>query len=71
MLAVLTDCRDEQKMKADQDALVCTSLDNLVTLKGSSFQMGDFGPLVVEKLPYNFDQDTPPSSGYALRLPHR
>lgn len=58
VLVVITGCRDEQKIKADQDALVRTSLDNLVTVKGGSFQMGDFGPLVAEKLPYNFDQDT-------------
>ncbi|HHL2502339.1 TPA: formylglycine-generating enzyme family protein, partial [Yersinia enterocolitica] len=58
-LVAVTGCRDEQKMKADQDELVHTSLNNLVAVKGGSFQMGDFGPLVAEKLPYNFDQDTP------------
>lgn len=59
VLVAITGCRDEQKIKADSDALVRTSLENLVTVKGGSFQMGDFGPLVAEKLPYNFDRDTP------------
>lgn len=55
----ITGCRDEQNIKADSDALVRTSLENLVTVKGGSFQMGDFGRLVDEHLPFNPDQDTP------------
>lgn len=59
VLVAITGCRDEQKIRDDQDALVRTSLKNMITVKGGEFQMGDFGPLVAEKLPYNFDQDTP------------
>lgn len=58
-LVAITGCRDEQKIKADQDSLVLTSLENLVTVKGGSFQMGDFGRLIDEHLPFNPDQDTP------------
>ncbi|MEG4687609.1 SUMF1/EgtB/PvdO family nonheme iron enzyme [Enterobacter cloacae] len=59
VLVAITGCRDEQNIKADSDALVRTSLENLVTVKGGSFQMGDFGRLVDEHLPFNPDQDTP------------
>lgn len=59
VLVAITGCRDEQKIKADQDALVRTSLENLITVKGGEFLMGDFGPLVDEHLPFNPDQDTP------------
>jgi len=59
VLVAITGCRDEQKTKADQDALVRTSLENLITVKGGEFQMGDFGRLVDEHLPFNPDQDTP------------
>lgn len=69
VLIAITGCRDEQKIKADQDDQVRTSLENLITVKGGAFQMGDFGPLVEEKLPYNFDRA--PSSRYAIRLPYR
>lgn len=58
-LVAITGCRDEQKIKADQDALVRTSLENLITVKGGEFQMGDFGSLIDEHLPFNPDQDTP------------
>ena len=59
VLVAITGCRDEQKIKADQDALVRTSLENLITVKGGEFQMGDFGRLIDEHLPFNPDQDTP------------
>ncbi|MEW6486250.1 MAG: SUMF1/EgtB/PvdO family nonheme iron enzyme [Pseudomonadota bacterium] len=58
-LAILAGCRDEQEKKADQDALVSVSLNNLVMVKGGEFLMGDFGPLVGEKLPFNPNPDTP------------
>lgn len=58
-LAILAGCRDEQEKKADQDALVRVSLNNLVMVKGGEFLMGDFGPLIGEKLPFNVDKDTP------------
>lgn len=59
VLVAITGCHDEQKIKTDQDMLVRTSLDNLITVKGGEFQMGDFGRLVDEHLPFNPDQDTP------------
>lgn len=62
VLVAITGCRDEQKIKADQDALVRTSLDNLVTVKGGSFQMGNFSSLMTENAenrPYDFDNDAP------------
>ena len=58
-LAILAGCRDEQEKKADQAALVSVSLNNLVMVKGGEFLMGDFGPLIGEKLPFNVDKDTP------------
>ncbi|WP_025903510.1 SUMF1/EgtB/PvdO family nonheme iron enzyme [Tatumella sp. UCD-D_suzukii] len=58
-LAILAGCRDEREKKADQDALVSVSLNNLVMVKGGEFLMGDFGPLVGEKLPFNPNPDTP------------
>ncbi|MEW6486248.1 MAG: SUMF1/EgtB/PvdO family nonheme iron enzyme, partial [Pseudomonadota bacterium] len=58
-LAILAGCRDEREKKADQDALISVSLNNLVMVKGGEFLMGDFGPLVGEKLPFNVDKDTP------------
>ena len=57
-LAILAGCRDEQEKKADQDALVSVSLNNLVMVKGGEFLMGDFGPLIGEKLPFNPFPDT-------------
>ncbi len=58
-LIAIPGCHDEQKEKADQDALVRTSLDNLLMVQGGEFQMGDFGRLVGEKLPFNPFSDTP------------
>ncbi|MEW6484688.1 MAG: SUMF1/EgtB/PvdO family nonheme iron enzyme, partial [Pseudomonadota bacterium] len=58
-LAILAGCRDEQEKKADQDALISVSLNNLVMVKGGEFLMGDFGPLIGQKLPFNVDKDTP------------
>ncbi len=61
-LVAITGCRDEQKIKADSDVLVRTPLENLVTVKGGSFQMGNFSPLMTENAenrPYDFDKDAP------------
>ncbi len=58
-LIAIPGCHDEQKEKADQNDLVRTSLDNLLMVQGGEFQMGDFGRLVGEKLPFNVDKDTP------------
>lgn len=60
IMLALCGCRDEQKLKAEQDALVSTALDNMVAVKGGRFQMGDFGPLIGEKLPFSADTDNKP-----------
>ncbi|MEL2239704.1 SUMF1/EgtB/PvdO family nonheme iron enzyme [Leclercia adecarboxylata] len=60
VLLTLTGCRDEQKIQAEQTALVNNALENLVTVKGGRFQMGDFGPLTGEKLPFSADADNKP-----------
>ncbi|MCG8157346.1 SUMF1/EgtB/PvdO family nonheme iron enzyme [Brenneria goodwinii] len=63
---LLGGCKDEQQRKAEQAVLVQTSLDNMITVKGGRFQMGDFGPLVGEKLPFSPEQDTKPLHWVAL-----
>ncbi|CPR15511.1 formylglycine-generating enzyme family protein [Brenneria goodwinii] len=63
---LLAGCKDEQQRKEEQAALVRTSLDNMITVKGGRFQMGDFGPLVGEKLPFSPDQDNKPLHWVAL-----
>ncbi|MCX8288714.1 formylglycine-generating enzyme family protein [Enterobacter pseudoroggenkampii] len=60
MLLILTGCRDEQKIHAEQDVLVNRALEDLVTVKGGRFQMGDFGSLTGEKLPFSADTDNKP-----------
>lgn len=60
IMLALCGCRDEQKLKAEQDALVSTALDNMVAVKGGRFQMGDFGPRIGEKLPFSADTDNKP-----------
>ncbi|KGT94083.1 hypothetical protein NG99_10565 [Erwinia typographi] len=60
IMLALGGCRDEQKVKAEQDTLVNSSLDNMLTVKGGHFQMGDFGPLIGEKLPFSADRDNKP-----------
>ncbi|WP_285128230.1 formylglycine-generating enzyme family protein [Leclercia adecarboxylata] len=60
VLLVLTGCRDEQKMHEEQKAQVNKALENLVMVEGGRFQMGDFGPLIGEKLPFSADADNKP-----------
>ena len=57
---LLAGCRDEQKMHEEQTALVNKALENLVMVEGGRFQMGDFGPLIGEKLPFSADADNKP-----------
>ncbi|MDX5629947.1 MULTISPECIES: SUMF1/EgtB/PvdO family nonheme iron enzyme [unclassified Brenneria] len=63
---LLGGCKDEQKQEAERAALAQTSLDNMIMVKGGRFQMGDFGPLVGEKLPFSPEQDTKPLHWVAL-----
>lgn len=60
IMLALSGCRDEQKLKAEQDRLVNATLDNMVAVKGGHFQMGDFGPLIDERLPFSADRDNKP-----------
>ncbi|KGT94086.1 hypothetical protein NG99_10580 [Erwinia typographi] len=60
IIMALGGCRDAQKVKAEQDRLVNSSLNNMLTVKGGHFQMGDFGPLIGEKLPFSADRDNKP-----------
>ncbi|MFT2684833.1 sulfatase modifying factor 1, partial [Klebsiella pneumoniae] len=39
------------------EALVAKSLSNMVPVQGGEFLMGDFGPLVGQKLPFSINQD--------------
>ncbi len=45
------------KRETLSEALVAKSLSNMVPVKGGEFLMGDFGPLVGEKLPFSINQD--------------
>ena len=45
------------KRETLSEALVAKSLSNMVPVKGGEFLMGDFGPLVGQKLPFSINQD--------------
>jgi len=48
------------KDKDEIDKLVNRSLNNMVVIKGGTFQMGDFGRLIGEKLPLTGENDNKP-----------
>lgn len=55
----ITGC-DGASIKQNSDSadnLVTKSITNMVTVKGGDFLMGDFGPLIGEKLPFSIQQD--------------
>ncbi|MDI3069113.1 SUMF1/EgtB/PvdO family nonheme iron enzyme [Klebsiella quasipneumoniae] len=56
---LLTGCdqKSTDKRETLSEALVAKSLSNMVPVKGGEFLMGDFGPLVGEKLPFSINQD--------------
>ena len=56
---LLTGCDQKSTGKREtlSEALVAKSLSNMVPVKGGEFLMGDFGPLVGEKLPFSINQD--------------
>ncbi|BBG59230.1 formylglycine-generating enzyme family protein [Providencia rustigianii] len=56
---LLIGCDDEQKAQ-NAAQLRETSMKNMVSIPGGRFQMGDFGVLVEEKLPYSSDPSTRP-----------
>ncbi|MEB1079534.1 SUMF1/EgtB/PvdO family nonheme iron enzyme [Citrobacter portucalensis] len=55
----LTGCDNGTSAENQQltQALVKRSLDNMVPVAGGEFLMGDFGPLIWEKLPFSSNQD--------------
>ena len=58
-LLALTGCDNSTSAESQQltQALVKRSLDNMVPVAGGEFLMGDFGPLIWEKLPFSSNQD--------------
>lgn len=50
------DQKSTGKRETLSEALVAKSLSNMVPVKGGEFLMGDFGPLVGEKLPFSINQ---------------
>ena len=56
---LLTGCDQKSTGKREtlSEALVAKSLSNMVPVQGGEFLMGDFGPLVGEKLPFSINQD--------------
>ncbi|WP_142245724.1 formylglycine-generating enzyme family protein, partial [Klebsiella variicola] len=51
------DQKSTDKRETLSEALVAKSLSNMVPVQGGEFLMGDFGPLVGEKLPFSINQD--------------
>ncbi|WP_180863735.1 SUMF1/EgtB/PvdO family nonheme iron enzyme [Klebsiella pneumoniae] len=56
---LLTGCDQKSTGKREtlSEALVAKSLSNMVPVKDGEFLMGDFGPLVGQKLPFSINQD--------------
>ena len=56
---LLTGCdqKSTDKRETLSEALVAKSLSNMVPVQGGEFLMGDFGPLVGQKLPFSINQD--------------
>ena len=59
MIFNLHGCDNSEVLANEQQTQELTkrSLDNMVTVKGGEFLMGDFGPLVGQKLPYSINSD--------------
>ena len=51
------DQKSTDKRETLSETLVAKSLSNMVPVKGGEFLMGDFGPLVGQKLPFSINQD--------------
>ena len=51
------DQKSTDKRETLSVALVAKSLSNMVPVQGGEFLMGDFGPLVGQKLPFSINQD--------------
>lgn len=51
------DNKHDTENEQQAQALVKKSLDNMIPVKGGEFLMGDFGPLVGEKIPFSINND--------------
>ncbi len=56
---VITGC-NEEKSRKEQSKLASQIVDSMVTVEGGRYQMGDFGTLIGEKLPFSPDNDNKP-----------
>ncbi len=58
-VCLLVGCDQGNAASSEKTAkeLVGKSLSNMVPVQGGEFLMGDFGPLVGEKLPFSINQD--------------
>jgi len=56
---VITGC-NEEKSRKEQSKLASQIVDSMVTVEGGRYQMGDFGSLIGEKLPFSSDNDNKP-----------
>ncbi|EQA1700073.1 formylglycine-generating enzyme family protein [Cronobacter dublinensis] len=56
---VITGCNEEKNRK-EQSKLASHIVDSMVTVEGGRYQMGDFGSLIGEKLPFSPDKDNKP-----------
>ncbi|EOC0094900.1 formylglycine-generating enzyme family protein [Cronobacter dublinensis] len=51
---------DDKKHEEEQKKLARQIIDSMIVVEGGRYQMGDFGPLVGEKLPFSPDADNKP-----------
>ncbi|WP_312415812.1 SUMF1/EgtB/PvdO family nonheme iron enzyme [Pseudescherichia sp.] len=56
---IITGCNEEKSQK-EQRELASQIVDSMVTVDGGRYQMGDFGPIVGEKLPFSPDNNNKP-----------
>ena len=56
---IATGC-NEEKNQREQKELASQIVDSMVTVDSGRYQMGDFGPLVGEKLPFSNDNNNKP-----------
>lgn len=58
-LTTITGCDNNHKAENEQQAQVVAkyALENMVSVKGGEFLMGDFGPLVGERIPFSINHD--------------
>lgn len=56
---IITGC-NEEKSQQEQRKLASQIVDSMVTVDGGRYQMGDFGPLIGEKLPFSNDNNNKP-----------